>query len=190
MAELKKHALALYLIGVLILLKFIFVPVIDWQDSVIAEHQLKQRKLSKANTLLNNKATLQEQAANLEEKLLNVAPYFYTWQEESVFKREQQQIIETELAKFDLRSKRIGWKESFPTDGQKVIKYNIEYSFEGSGYQVINYLVALKMHSYLTDTPQTNLSFRGQGAGKLGIISVFLSRNYYMQLKGSDLDDK
>jgi len=160
----------------------------DWQDSVLAEQQLKQRKLSKANTLLNSKNTLAEQAAHLEKMLLDVSPFFYEWQEEAIFKREQQQIIETELAKFDLRSKRIGWKESFPADGQKIIKYNIEYSFDGNGYQVINYLVALKQHSHLTDTPQINLSFRGQNAGELGIISVFISRNYYMQFKGSDSD--
>lgn len=187
MADFKKHALALYFIGILILLKFIFVPLMDWQDVKIAEQQLEQRKLNKTLALLKNESTITSQLNNLDSLLNEVSPLFYKWQNEPEFKREEQQRIETQLSKYDLKSKRIGWKESFPSEGSSILKYTIEYSFEGSGYQVLNYLIDLKASKHLVDTPQLNFSFRGQKAGSLGIISIFMSRNYYMRLK-DDID--
>ncbi|WP_405598796.1 MULTISPECIES: hypothetical protein [unclassified Pseudoalteromonas] len=183
MADLKKHALALYFVGVLILLKFIFIPIIDWQDTVISEQQLEQRKLNKTLALLKNESAITIQLNNLDMLLKEISPLFYQWQSEAEFKREEQQKIEAQLIKYDLKSKRIGWKESFPGEGAPVLKYTIEYSFEGKGYQVLNYLIDLKADKHLVDTPQINFSFRGQKAGSLGIVSIFMRRNYYMRLK-------
>ncbi|WP_024611183.1 hypothetical protein [Pseudoalteromonas sp. TB64] len=183
MADLKKHTLALCFVGLLVLLKFILIPIMDWQDTLIAEQQLEHRKLNKTLALLKNDSAITKQLTELNILLSDITPLFYKWASEAEFKREEQQKIESQLTKYELTSKRIGWKESFPNEGASILKYSIEYAFEGDGYQVLNYLIELKAEKHLVDTPQMSFSFRGQKAGKLGIISVFIRRDYYMQLK-------
>lgn len=180
MKDLKQHTPALLVIVVLVIARFIVVPLLDWQDNTLAEQKLLERKVYKANQLLNHKEQLIEQQALVESAIAKLTPLFYRPEDIDAFKLAEQQKIEEQLNTQSLASKRIGWQTLYQLPGTTIRRLDLEYNFEGEGSQVLQYLLELERDQHLIQTPEFSLSFRGQREGQVGIISVFIRRSYYL----------
>jgi len=108
MHELKKHALALSLIATLIIIKFIFIPIADWQDDKQGQLALLERKVAKIDDLMLSKEKIVSWGAVLEQQITNLSNDFYIKQDGGKFKRKQQKLIEAEIKVFDLKMNNIG----------------------------------------------------------------------------------
>ncbi|ATC93395.1 hypothetical protein [Pseudoalteromonas tunicata] len=180
MSELKKHAPLLAIALFLVILKFFFVPVFEWQERELSEQKLTLRKIEKSNSLLENKEQLIELKGKLQAELSEISTFFYPYMEESRFKLEQQKIIEAQLNQYQLTSKRLGWLVNYEETNPAIIKLDLEYSFEGEGSQVFSYLLQLSADPKVHVISKLNLGFRGQRPGNLGIVTVFMAKSYYM----------
>ena len=70
MSELKKYKYPLFLILILCLFKFIIVPIFEWQDTLIAENKLLERKAKKVDGLLADESQLNIDLENSKDSWL------------------------------------------------------------------------------------------------------------------------
>jgi hypothetical protein len=180
MNDLKKHALALSFIAILFSLKFILIPIIDWQNEQINSVLILERKIAKIENLLLSDDLFNEQHTNLSNALSNIEHGVFSYQEESTFQLQQQKIVESDLLKNALKISSIGWGNVVELDGLPLLQYPLEYRITGKTNKIIEYLIQLKTQDKLPDIKALNLSFRNQNQGELGSISARVRVTYYM----------
>ncbi|GAB0111512.1 hypothetical protein [Pseudoalteromonas distincta] len=180
MSELKKYKYPLLVILVLCIFKFIVVPSFTWQDTLIAENKLLQRKVQKVGYLLADEEQLTTKLAAQEKQLNEVAQYFYNYQEEQAFRLAQQKTIEQQLSKFELKSSSIGWQNVVEIPDTPLIRFQLQYSFSGDGEQIIGYLLAQQSLKKWHDIESLNVSVRRQKAGRIGQMTVTTRVSFYM----------
>ena len=181
MNELKKHALALSVIAILIYFKFIIVPMVDWQDEKLLKLALLERKITKVEQLLINKNSVQELQNSLGEYLTTLNHSFYPAQPIEAFKLQQQKRIEEELTNFGLNINSIGWKNNQTLNEAPLIQFRVDIAFGGKSEQVIEFLLSLSNHVLISEIVGLNLSFQRQRIGQLGSLRARITVVYYMQ---------
>ncbi len=190
MNDIKKHAVALTIIALLIFIKFIFVPILDWQDNVLADIALQERKIAKIELLMESKELLSSQEIKLDKRLTELNKRFYSLQNSEAFKRAVQKNIENELKSYELKIKNIGWKTTIEHSDAPLTQYSVNYSFSGQGENVVDYILAIDASDKYSELAMMNVTFSKQRKGRLGRLSGRLQRVFYMsKLAGTDAAD-
>ncbi|WDE00524.1 hypothetical protein [Thalassomonas actiniarum] len=182
MNDLKKHALALSFIAVLVCIKFVYIPIIDWQDEQLGTLALLERKINKVDHLLTEEEQLTVDHEMSTRQVLALSQGFYHNQDPEPFKRQQQKNIEAELLAHKLKIKNIGWQITMENADVNLNQFSINYTFDGKSEDVINYLLAISANEKFSELTEFNLSFVKQKAGKLGRVSARLRRVFFMDL--------
>lgn len=180
MSDIYKYKYPLLVILLLCVFKFIIVPSFTWQDSLIAENKLLQRKVAKINHLLADESQLTTQLAAQKNQLDNVIQYFYNYQDQQAFRLEQQKKLEQQLTKFELKSSSIGWQNVVAIPDSPLTRFQLQYSFSGDGEQVIAYLLAQQKLNNWHEIETLNINVRRQKAGRLGQLTVTTRISFYM----------
>lgn len=184
MNDIKKHALALSLITLLLFLKFILIPLIQWQDNQINTVAMLERKIEKVDNLLLSDNVLNEQYLALSNALSNLEHEIFLYQEESTFQLKQQKIVESNLLKNILKVSSIGWQNTVELTQLPLLQFSLEYRISGKTNNVVEYLTQLKAQDKTPDIQALNFSFRNQNQGKLGSVSARIRVTYYMFKNG------
>jgi len=171
MTELKQHAWLLSLVTVLLLAKFIVVPVFDWQAEKLAKITLLEKKQSKIAQLLGQKNNATGTNSALTTVLKQVDGLFSPFQTDTGFKLTQQKRLEALLVKHKLTTQNIGWKTPSVFKNLAMVRYPIELRFKGQTADVIEFMVALEARSELIEINDFNFSFKGQREQNLGSIT-------------------
>lgn len=180
MNELKKHALPLGLIAVLMFFKIVIIPIVDWQDEQLMKLGLLEKKANKIQQLLLNNNETVIRSSDLQQRLSELSLKFYNNQETEVFKLQQQKLIESELKKYHIAVKNIGWNKYSEVENTPLFEYQIEYNVIGKTENVINYLLSLSSSKRHIDIKSLRLSFLKSSKGKLGEVTARIKQNYYM----------
>jgi actin-related protein len=187
MSEIQKYKYPLLIIAVLCMFKFIIVPTMTWQDSLIAENKLLQRKVNKVNLLLADETELAARLKTAQSQLNQATQYFYSYQAEQEFRLAQQKIIEQQLTNFELKSSTIGWQNVVTIPNTPLIRFQLQYSFSGQSEQVIAFLLSQQKLQQWQEAETLNINVRRQKAGRLGQMTVTTRISFYMLNK--DLSD-
>jgi len=179
MAELKKHALLIAFIAILIVIKFVLIPVIEWQDNQLQEIRLLEKKQQKIDKVLLNTSKVENLNLQLNKVLLKVNTALFSYQKESIFKLNQQKMLEAMLKKHDLKLDRIGWKTSAEVSESAMIAYRLEMRLKGKTANVIQFITDLESHDKLIEINKFTVSFKGQNNKKLGTIIGNLTLQLY-----------
>ena len=186
MSEFKKYKYPLLVILVLCIFKFIVVPSFTWQDTLIAENKLLQRKVQKVRYLLADESQLTAQLVKEQKQLNKVTQYFDSYQDEQVFRLAQQKIIEQQLSTFELKSSSIGWQNVVKIPNTPLTRFQLQYSFSGKGEQIIAYLLAQQSLKKWHDIESLNINVRRQKAGRVGQMTVTTRVSFFMLNKESN----
>lgn len=189
MNDLKKHAVALGAIALLVIIKFVFIPILDWQDNALTDIALQQRKVAKINLLVQSKDVLTDQETELIEHLQRLNKRFYSQQNGNSFKRKIQKTIEDDLKLRKLKIKNIGWQTTTDNPIAPLTQYSINYSFSGKGVDMVNYILAINASDKYSQVAVLNISFSEQRQGRLGYLSARLQRVFYMSQLPKSLTD-
>lgn len=173
--------MALILIAVLLSIKFIFVPLVEWQDKQIVQLRLLDKKVGKIEQLIYQQEKLELAHREAEQSLVVLSSSFYTAQNPDAFKRKIQKQVEEELEKFELKISNIGWQTTVKNQGAPIDEFGLEYSFSGKGEQVFQYMLYLAQDTKYSDFSEFSMSFSRQKPGKLGRITIRLIRTFYMK---------
>jgi len=183
MAELKKHALLLSLMAILIIAKFIVVPIFDWQNNELQNIKLLAKKQQKITQVLNG----QDNTANSNATLKSINKLgdsiFFTYQTESAFKLKQQKMFESLLAKHYVQSERIGWQVTTELPNLSATQYQLQLSVKGQTHNVVSLLAELENHNKLIEIKDFNVNFKGQNEIALGQIFGDLTLRLYAMNK-------
>jgi len=180
MNELKKYKYPLMLIAILCLFKFIIVPVFTWQDALIAENKLLERKVSKVESLIDDENALNSKLETTKNSLNELLTYFYPVKDAQAFRLAKQKEIEQQLAKYELKSSTVGWQNTVAIPDTPLTRFQLQYSFSGQSDQAIAYLLAQQSMGYWHELETLNINVRRQKAGRLGQMSITLRVSFYM----------
>lgn len=180
MEELKNNSLAISLMIILTIIKFIVVPVMDWQNIKISEINLQARKLEKAENLLVHGEELLKTRQNLKLRVLTLKENFYEKQNQNVLQRKIQQTVEQELKALDLKVNTIGWQSKSIVDNTDLTQLRLEYRVEGKTVNVLKYLLNVNMKKNAPDVSILNLLFKTRAKGELGSVSAHIGLSFYM----------
>ena len=181
MNDIKKHALALFVIAILLYFKFIMVPILEWQDTNLLKLALLERKINKVEQLLTNKVSIEKSQNDLSEHLKKLNHNFFQPQPVEEFKLQQQKLIEQELTSLGLNINSIGWKNNQNLDNAPLTQFQVDIGFSGKSEQVIEYLLSVSSHVPISEVMVMNLSFQRQQIGQLGSLRARIRLAYYMQ---------
>lgn len=179
MAVIKQHGLLLSLMAILVIAKFVVVPVIDWQSNIIADIRLLEKKQAKITTVIATQDDNQKIGVKLSNIIAHVDTLFFPYQGESAFKLSQQKMLEALLAKHELKSQNIGWGIITPLDELSAVRYQLQMRFSGSSINVIEFISALESHPQLIDVIDFNLSLKRQRDEYLGTMSGRMTLHLY-----------
>jgi len=180
MNELKKHTLSIAIIAILVFFKFVFMPIIDWQNEQLSTISMNERKIIKIERLIADEFEIIENKKLVESKLTQFKKFTFSHQPADVFQREQQKIIEAEFESSALNIRSIGWKAQLIIADTPITQFQIEYAFSGEAEKVIDYLLRLESKQPWLDLLNLQLSFRKQKAGGLGNLNARIRVGLHM----------
>lgn len=97
----------IFILIALIALRFAVLPLVDWQQSKIADIQSKQVQLVKTFDLVNSRSDYQQLALKLQSEKGNLAPLFYEDTDDS--RLQIQKDIEQVFSVHNLTIERFNW---------------------------------------------------------------------------------
>ena len=180
MAELKKHGFLLSVLAVLLVAKFVLVPVIEWQDAMIADIQLLEKKSQKVARVISGESNTNEINLLLSEEVAKGNKLFYPHQAQSKFKLQQQKLIESLLAEHQLKSQNIGWQTPSELTFIQVDKHPLQLRFSGKTLDVMKFIAAIEKLEKKIEVSDFNLSLKKQNENSLGQCDGRLTVNFYV----------
>jgi hypothetical protein len=177
-----------YLTGLLVLLlvlKFLLVPLIQWQNETLWSIKQNHKRLSHAATASVNMSTNQRELSRLQQQLKQIQGVFYPPQKEASFKLEQQQLLESLLAKHHFTVSNIGWTYSAQVLGQPLIKHQLSVSFDGDTFDLPSLYLTLDRNPQWIDVMSFSFNLMGQNEKSLGRFRGSLDLVFY-QLAGNE----
>jgi len=183
MAELKKHAMLLSFMAILIIAKLVIMPVFDWQNNQLKKIVLLEKKQQKISEVLTGQSTTQ--ALNIQLSKINKQGdgLFFAYQDESAFKLKQQKKLEGLLAEYDLKSERIAWQVTIEIGELMLKRYQVQIGLKGKTNKIIKLMMALESNDKRIEVKGFNVSFKGQRDKNLGQITGKLTLQLYAKNK-------
>ena len=183
MAELKEHAWLLALIALLLIAKFIIVPIYQWQDKQQAEISLLAKKQNKISKVLKEKDHTAKLNQVLDTVLKQAEGLISSYQEDAKFKLNQQKMLESLLSQFNLTTQHVGWQVDRTKDSPLFTSYPILIRFSGKTTDVIQFLAAIEINPQRIEVNDFNFSFKGQREKTLGRINGNVTLMLFMENK-------
>jgi hypothetical protein len=189
MAEIKKHALLLSLLALLIVLKFVVVPIFDWQDQLILNIESQQKQATRMTKVLTDDDDQNTNRQALATELEKIERLFFSYRSDAAFKLEQQQAFEQLLEKHQLRSSNIGWQAETELQGAALKRYQMKIKFSGLFVDAVAMFIELESTLPWSEIEDFNISTRGTQKDNLGSIrSGNLTINLFMHNSPPILD--
>jgi len=188
MTELKKHALPLTIIVLLLIAKMIIVPIFDWQNALVAEITLLEKRQNKITHVLGKHSHNEQENNELTIELDKLTTIFFPLQTEADFKLTQQKMLESIMAKHTLKSQNIGWQTAKILPEISAIRYPIKMSIEGKHINLINFISDIETSTQHLEIIDFNVSFKGQREKGLGRVTGSLTLYLYANLDAKTME--
>jgi hypothetical protein len=173
------------LLALLLVLKFLLVPLIQWQNETLWSIKQNHKRLSHAATAAVNMSANQRQLSQLQQQLKQIQAVFYPQLKEASFKLEQQQLLESLLAEHHFNVSNIGWTYSAQVLGQPLIKHQLSVSFDGDTFDLPSLYLTLDRNPQWIDVMSFSFNLMGQNEKSLGRFRGSLDLVFY-QLAGNE----
>jgi hypothetical protein len=163
----------------LVILKFLLVPLVQWQNNTLWSISQNDKRLSRATDAITNINSKRGQLGTLQQKLDQLQTFFYPSQDEASFKLEQQQWVEALIAEHNFKVSNIGWTYSAQVLGQPLIKHQLSVSFYGVTFELPNLYLALDSNPQWIDVTGFSFNLIGQNEKSLGRFRGSLDLVFY-----------
>jgi hypothetical protein len=183
MESLKKHRLALVFIALLILTKWLIVPLYDWQQSTLASNNALAQRLAKSAYALENQ---QQTAATLaaQTKLLEQAENaLFNYQAANSFQLAQQKVIEGIFATYQMDISRLAWQIPVPLTALPLTEYEMKLRFTGKATALSKLLSTLNSQNQWFTFDDFQFRFDKRRDKRLGEFDGRISIKMYMREK-------
>ncbi|MBU2972641.1 hypothetical protein KO527_25215 [Pseudoalteromonas sp. C2R02] len=181
MAELKQYKFLLSLVALLILAKFIIVPIYDWQEAKQTNINQLNKKLTKINSVISGQSSNSDLLAKLQTNTAVASKLFYVFSPEAQFKISQQKHIETMLEKYSIRVSNFGWQPVNKLEQLNALHYQAKLRFTGSTVNLIKAMTFLESQEPYHEISEFNYKIKRQSATNLGTMDARVTLSFYVK---------
>ena len=179
--EIQKNQTLLLIVAVLLLLKILVEPLINWQNQQIAVNANLAKKATKSEAVLAQQQQLEALKSQVTAHLQQLTPLYYPYQSDTQFKLTQQQRVEEYLNKHQIKVSNIGWQALLKLDQQQLIRHQMLLSLQGKTTDLIALMQELETLTPRINIVEFNVSLKGQDAESLGRVDGNARLVFYMQ---------
>lgn len=158
--------LLIALLALLALMKFIIVPIFEWQDDILNQSQDLQFKLDKSKSYINNLDKLENQKVKLQEDLTVKLESVERFQVLPRYQIAKQKQLEQLFAEKKMTIKSLVWRD--PVELEKGMQLSVVIQFSGKLKDYISMQMALAGYSSSIEIGIIGLSIRNQTQQSLG----------------------
>lgn len=140
---LDNRPLIIGLILILVGLKFVFVPVIQWQDLTMTKIAKQDKQLQKGLALVENKEELVSTLTSLKNDSRQQLQLFASDEKSSIaYQLKIQKNVETLLEKYKLKSRSVTWLT--PVTKSSIEEHRLEVTLSGELKKFIQLMVEIE----------------------------------------------
>lgn len=180
LSDLKKHATLLIVLVILVVVKFIVVPIIEWQEGLILENESYQSRIDRVQGLSENRERLQQSLNTVEKQQQLAQSLVHQYSDEATFKLKLQKLLDSYAAKYNVKVSNVNWLTTVEMIDGAIIKFPIRMKVRGPTSKVVQFINYLESLSPIIDVDALNLNVKRQSGRALGSIDGQLTINLYM----------
>ena len=175
-----KQQLALGALVILIALKFLIVPLFDWQNSQLAQLTNLQKRAVKSQNVIVNQSQINQAQQIINAQLEAVNSLFVDYQRESEFKLAMQQQIEQTISNNQLQINTSSWLPSITVANNQLIRHQLRLNLKGKIRDFINLITLLESKTPKAELKSLNINLKGQNNESLGRVEGTIELAFYM----------
>jgi hypothetical protein len=181
----KRQPLLVGLLFLLLSIRFVIVPIIDWQNQSLEQIKSLQKKQQKTQVAIDREADNQMQLQNLESQKVAFNRLFFAAGNEAKFKLERQQWLEALLARHKLKVVNIGWMNSAKMQNVDVFKHSLQFGFEGHGTNIPAFQSEIEDSKEWIQLVSLSISMSKQNKLELGQARGNYQLNFFQLMTGN-----
>ena len=178
MDELKKYPGLLTIVGVLLVLNYLVMPIIDWQDNQAQQLQQKQVQLAKQQAFIAQLDSYQQQLADVERQVTELSQFFYSNQALDGFELEMQTRVAKWLADSGLQNRSMGWQRRVVNEGYTELQLQVSVRGNVPNFQKFQQQIDNQSLRLVFDELRLTVSRASQT--RLGNIQGNFKLNFYV----------
>jgi hypothetical protein len=179
MIETKKHAALLAVVSILLIAKFIYIPIVDWQNTLHSEIQQQEKKLTKIDKVLKQKGKVTQANAQLEKLLTIKKSVFFPQAEETKFQLKQQKMLENLFEKSQLKLTKFAWRRTQQIVNLSASHHKLQVYFSGKTSHLMQLMSAIESYTPYIEVSDFVLNVKRQKGSLLGMVSGNLILHLY-----------
>jgi hypothetical protein len=188
--KLSPYRYYLITVSILIVIKFVFMPIIQWQNSLLADIALLKNKSSKIELLLNNQHETEQLLSTYTAVLKPMAHIFNEKRPESDFKLAQQKWLESLMEKHGISIKNTSWQLVSTIESPKVKQFQLKVNFSGKTEDLRRIMQSLESQTPLVYVNDFLINIKKQSKTRLGSVSGSLTLHFYMKNNDNTVGEK
>ena len=165
----KNNAFLLIILAVLFLAKFIVQPIIEWQNTTLAESSRLQQKLDKAQAYITELPKLEGQKVALIQKIKESKQRVDTYNDFDRYQIAKQRQVEMLFTQHNVSTKSLNWQDTVTTPLGKTAKLQVQ--FNGLLKDFIALQLDLMSQSTSIELSVFGLQLREGAEGSLGDVT-------------------
>ncbi|MBQ4860836.1 hypothetical protein J8L98_03885 [Pseudoalteromonas sp. MMG013] len=186
--QFKKYKLLLLVTLLLVVIKFIIVPIFNWQSVQISKAESQQLRLIKANSIIAQKESFILAADSARESLRQYKDALFDSEKINGFKIDKQKEISSYLKENNLTLLNIGWQPELQFLNAQLHREQVRLNIGGETHRVAQFIYFIENHSKLVSVEQLSFNIRGLTTDESGTAEASLLISFYFnQFTGDTL---
>lgn len=177
----KNPLLILFLLA-LLSLKFLLIPMLEWQNDIVWELSQNSKRLSRSLNAINNIQKNEQHLEELENINKKVEALFYPYSDSSSFQLEKQQWLEKMVSELGLTVTNIGWSYVADVVDVPARRYRLDIGLSGPTSKIPELFLVLESQQQWIQVYQFSFSFAGQEGSDLGKVSGNVEVVFFQRL--------
>ncbi|TMP45687.1 hypothetical protein CWB96_10915 [Pseudoalteromonas citrea] len=185
MKELQQHMTLLLVVISLVMVKFIFMPLYEWQLELQSEISLLNNKVVKSQVAINNASQVEGRQRHIEQRLNEQKALIYSYDETNRFQLARQKWLEKLFLDHEILIHNLGWQPVLALKDFSLLQHEVRVHFESNVVDLQKVQLALERHEKWINNNNFNYRFNDLDIEKVGLgkVSGRASLRFYMEQK-------
>lgn len=171
----------LFLASCLLFVKFVFLPVIEWQNSLVDEIALNEKRLSAGLDAIKYSDDYELKALQLQQKISNNASGLYSYLGANAFQLEQQTAFENLATEHDVSVDSASWSPMQTLDSG-VLEHRLDVTLVGETEDIIKLQAAAELkHTSVMAFSEYNFVITRHLLFSLGTVRGQATISFFME---------
>lgn len=170
----------LLLLALLVVVKFVIYPVIDWQESTLDELKSANARLVKSSSVIENEDKLNDALSAVEAHQNVLERLISPYAEEAEFRFITQKLLSDMIDEYGMDTENIGWLSRLEITEAGLIRHQVRVVVDGKTTEVQKFVSELESNRDNILIRQFQVSLRYQDSDSLGRARLSLLLAFYM----------